>query len=202
MIGVFFPFDGVMVMFITLAYFVCPERWLGGKYRLIEFFLVTVGVYFLAFMIYRLLFITRSLSPTLLIQDMRRNFCLGIVPWMCMLYFLVPVKWTGAKYEYLKFFLLSLGLYCLVFLGFKILFMRDTFLVEGAPRGRITLFYDLFWTLLVPWITVSHLVYPFRKVRRNRHVIFFSVLISVGLFASYFAVYFLVLLNNVILGPM
>ena len=184
-VGVFFPFDGLIVMTMTIAYLLCPMKWLGQKYKHLKFFLITTSVYCLLFMAYRALFLMSSPEPVEEINFFERMFWLCILPFWAVCYWLCPMQWIDRKYEYLSFFLLTMGIYCIISVSLIFVFFRNIFLGIGTLNGNNTMF-DVFWGgLSIPWICIAHLIYPFKTTKRNSHITFFSLFISIGLLCAY-----------------
>lgn len=76
------------------------------------------------------------------------------------------------KNEYLQFFLFSFSLY-----WFLMIFLH---LCLGGFHHETPITGFLFLTCLLPWITIIHLVYPFKHVKRNPQFTFLSVGITVS----------------------
>lgn len=85
-------------------------------------------------------------------------------------YYIFPVRVTGKKYEYIKFFLVFFSTYFLVcFLLKHIVFFDDRFLaVDPQAALRRTFLVFLFAALYV-----SHLLYRFKTVPKNKTLGFF-----------------------------
>lgn len=80
--------------------------------------------------------------------------------------------------------------------------MNDVFLDPNAPKGKITGFAYIFWIGILPWIGFTHLIYPFRKVRRNRTILFFTILIPIGILCSFLLTWMLWIMNSILFGGM
>lgn len=80
--------------------------------------------------------------------------------------------------------------------------MNDVFLDPNAPKGKITGFAYIFWIGILPWIGFTHLIYLFRKVRRNRTILFFTILIPIGILCSFLLTWMLWIMNSILFGGM
>lgn len=200
-VGVFFPFDVCIAIILTLAYIVCPQKWLDGKYRYVMFILLTVSFYLFMFSIYRLLALSGSPEPTAEIDEMKNIAVLGLIPWVALWYWIVPKSLLGTKPQYLTFFLTSVAVYCLGFLAYRLI-RHDIFIIsEGKEHVRM-LYDTCFWIGIVPWIGVTHLLWPFRNVRRNRHIIFFTLLVPILALCAMLVLWGLWMVNAILFGGM
>lgn len=86
-----------------------------------------------------------------------------VVVIMTILYWLFP-KYFGPKNEYLTYLLCSIS-------SFWVLYMLSRIWTDELFNSPSLSFY-----LLFVWCTLSHLIYPFKKVKRNRDF----TLITVG----------------------
>lgn len=86
-----------------------------------------------------------------------------VVVIMTILYWLFP-KYFGPKNEYLSYFLCSIS-------SFWVLYMLSRIWTEELINSPSLSFY-----LLFVWCTLTHLIYPFKKLKRNRDF----TLITVG----------------------
>ena len=85
---------------------------------------------------------------------------------MTCVYLFWPSKYMK-KNEYVAFFLSSFSLYWLLMLLIHIYI--------GGFRHVTPLSGSLFLVCLIPWITVTHLLYPFKQTKRNQQFTFLSV---------------------------
>lgn len=108
---------------------------------------------------------------------------LGIV-WtmMTIAYFLWPEHYFTKKSEYLKFFLLSVSVYW--------------FLVTSVHVAYREISGVLFLMGLIPFLAISHLIYPFKECKRNKHFTFFSIGISVFMFFTILIAWLLVAISD------
>lgn len=86
----------------------------------------------------------------------------GIVFLLALWSFVCPDKWAGKTHEYLKFFFCSIG-------SFWLLYMIGRLVVTGYRWKDLFLSERWLLILLFAWITITHLIYPFKKVERNRY---------------------------------
>ena len=89
-----------------------------------------------------------------------------VIAIMAVVYLLWPSR-LMKKNEYMTFFLSSIGVYWFVMLVAHFClggFHRETDLTGGV-----------FLLCLIPWLTVTHLLFPFRHTRRNPQFTFLSV---------------------------
>ncbi|KAA6335435.1 hypothetical protein EZS27_016334 [termite gut metagenome] len=94
---------------------------------------------------------------------------LGVVIFTTVIYLLCPERFIP-KNEYVKFFLLTSSLYlCLLFVLFE--------LIRAVSDRDAIIFVVRIFT--APTFYLAHRLYPFKRVKRNRHISFFLVCISV-----------------------
>lgn len=96
----------------------------------------------------------------------------ALYPWITVILVIMTVTYIFSpriliphKNEYIKFFLLSISVYVTIFLILGWLF-------SGYVNET------LFFLLIVPWLFVSHLIYPFKELKRNRNLSFFLFFLS------------------------
>lgn len=89
-----------------------------------------------------------------------------VIAIMSVVYLLWPSK-LMKKSEYATFFLVSFSVYWFLMLLLHIYL--------GGFQHRTTLTGTMFLAGLVPWITVTHLLWPFKETKRNPQFTFFSV---------------------------
>lgn len=90
-------------------------------------------------------------------------------------YYLCPKRFIEKKNEYVKFFLTFFSL-------FFLLFLLITNIICNSEFTHL-----LFKISLAPVLLISHLLYPFKEVKRNQHLnffLFFISLYSIGLYGS------------------
>ena len=87
-----------------------------------------------------------------------------VVSITALLYVLWPSKLLK-KNEYVMFFLLSVSTYWLLQIVLNFWLARS-----GRPLPAPTILLGLFY-----WVTLTHLIYPFREVKRNAQFTFLSV---------------------------
>ena len=85
---------------------------------------------------------------------------------MTLAYMLWPSR-LMKKNEYVVFFLCSFSAYWLLMLLLHIYL--------GGFHHTTVLSGGLFLACLIPWLTVTHLLFPFRRSRRNQQFTFLSV---------------------------
>lgn len=99
-------------------------------------------------------------------------------------YFLCPKSIIAKKLEYVKFFLLFLSIYLLLFLILRnVLGSPQDYNLPGKSPKDLLMF--LFALGFCPALCVANLVYPFKTVKRSQHLSFFLFMISlcsVGIF--------------------
>jgi hypothetical protein len=92
----------------------------------------------------------------------------GVIVFLLIIYLFCPERFIGKKYEYAYFFLVSSSICVFV------LFIIDIMSFKSPIVNLI--FYP---KIIVPAIFyVIHLLYPFKIVKRNKHVSFFLLGIS------------------------
>jgi len=82
-------------------------------------------------------------------------------------YLLCPSSIIEKKDEYVKFFLLSLSVLFLLFIVITNIICND----------GMTHF--LFKVSIIPFLFLTHLIYPFKSVRRSQHLNFFLFFLSI-----------------------
>ena len=97
------------------------------------------------------------------------DFLMVLIISLC--YWGCPPRFIARKEEYVKYFLSSFTLYFLVFLVVKNI------------CDDVSFTHWLWWTLLCPYLFITHLLYPFKERKRNQHLsffLFFAALYSLG----------------------
>jgi hypothetical protein len=87
---------------------------------------------------------------------------------MAIAYILFPVRYFGEKNEYIIFFLCSISLFWLFFMLARIL---------GVEFFESHEFVN--WVSLFLWITITHLIFPFKRIKRNKNFTFLTVGFSI-----------------------
>jgi hypothetical protein len=91
------------------------------------------------------------------------NLDFGVIILLLIMYLFCPERIIGSKYEYVYFFLVSSSI-CIVAL----------FLIDKTLFGNPIVNLILCPKIIVPAVFyVIHLLYPFKIVKRNKHVSFF-----------------------------
>ena len=85
---------------------------------------------------------------------------------MTALYLLWPSK-LMKKNEYVMFFLSSFSIYWLLMLLLHIYL--------GGFHHKTDLTSTMFLVCLIPWISITHLLYPFKHTKRNQQFTFLSL---------------------------
>jgi hypothetical protein len=111
-------------------------------------------------------------------------FDILVVWFITACYLLCPKSIVGNKNEYVKFFLIFLSIY--FFIIQAVAFFRQdmvNFAISGEDPRDFLMF--LFIMGFCPALFIANLVYPFKTVKRSRHLSFFTFLISlcsIGIF--------------------
>ncbi len=114
-----------------------------------------------------------------------------VITLLTIAYFILPEKYTGKKYEYVKFFLCSLSSLWIVCMLYKLLLTIVPYKSDLYPTiGQLCTF------LFIPWIAVTHLIYPFRRTERNKTFTFLTLGSMVISFVTGIVLYGLVQMSN------
>lgn len=87
---------------------------------------------------------------------------------MAIAYIFFPIKYLGEKNEYVMFFLCSIGIFWIVYMCARII---------GIKIFEMSEFHG--WGFLYLWITITHLVFPFKRIKRNKNFTFLTVGFSI-----------------------
>ena len=91
-----------------------------------------------------------------------------VITIMTIIYILFPKKYFGEKSEYLIFFLCSLSSFWVIYMMTRVLEFK---VFENE---------ELFaWASLYVWITITHLLFPFKRIKRNKNFTFLTVCSSI-----------------------
>lgn len=109
-LGVFFPFDGLVLIAMTVAYFLCPKKYLENKLDYVKFFLTYASVYASIFMLIHALFYTQISGTEAALQSYHAAFALGIAPTLWVAHRLWPFKQVKRN-QHISFFsaIIALG---------------------------------------------------------------------------------------------
>ncbi|MDR2473230.1 MAG: hypothetical protein LBD53_06645 [Tannerella sp.] len=100
----------------------------------------------------------------------------GYLFFVAICYWLCPKCIIEKKTEYVSFWLLFLSFYTLMN-GIVTLILARCF---STPMAEANLYYGI---TFIPFLFMAHLIYPFRKTKRNQHLsffLFFASLLIVG----------------------
>ena len=102
----------------------------------------------------------------------------ALAVWFITAYYLLcPKSIIAKKNEYVKFFLLFLSAYFLLFLilRFVLVSPQEPNLPSMSPKNLLAF---LFYLGFCPALFVANLIYPFKTVKRSQHLSFFTFLFS------------------------
>ncbi|MDR1455265.1 MAG: hypothetical protein LBJ01_06410 [Tannerella sp.] len=84
-----------------------------------------------------------------------------MIPLLTVAYYAAPERFIGEKYDYVKFILTFLSIFFLVFIV----------ITNIANNRAVTHMFA--GITFVPALFIYHLLFPFKTVKRNRHLTFF-----------------------------
>jgi hypothetical protein len=110
-----------------------------------------------------------------------------IVTIEAIVYLIWPLK-NLEKNEYVKFFLISFSIYWLLMLALH--------LYLGGLHHETPITGTIFLSCFIPWVSITHLFFPFRRVKRNSQFTFFSVVFSITMILIIALAWILVQFSN------
>jgi hypothetical protein len=102
-VGVFYAWDWLALIGITIVYLLCPRRFIEKKLEYVKFFLFFLCGYFFLFLIVANIVQSRQFTHYLF------GVCFALALWFCHL--LYPFKETKRN-KHLSFFLFMIGFFC------------------------------------------------------------------------------------------
>ncbi|MCF0183765.1 MAG: hypothetical protein HUK01_05460 [Bacteroidaceae bacterium] len=111
-----------------------------------------------------------------------------IVILMTVAYLLCPESVFGRKTEHGRMVLCAMSVYAFILMALHFVFYEEFEMSGGLHLVAIA--------LAAPVLFLTHVLYPYRQERRDRHVTFFAGFISVGEVLSVLAVWYLVANSN------
>lgn len=107
-VGVFYAWDFVAVVMVTIAYFLCPSKIIEKKNEYVKFFLSFFSIIFLVFIILTNIICNEEITHLL--------FKMSIAPLLLIANLLYPFK-TVKRNQHLNFFLFFISLYSIGLYG-------------------------------------------------------------------------------------
>lgn len=99
-------------------------------------------------------------------------FSIGLIAtFVCVIYIFFPKRYFGEKSEYLIFFLSSISSFWLIYIVLKMLFGFD-----------LTYYKFIGYSSLFIWITITHLLFPFKRTQRNKNFTFITLATTIVAF--------------------
>lgn len=111
-VGVFYAWDFLFIVIITLAYFLCPRNFIEKKLEYIKFGLTFLSIFFLLFIIITNILCNAQMTHTL--------FGVSVVPALLLFHLVYPFR-EVKRNQHLTFFLFFSSLYVVGLNAFIIL---------------------------------------------------------------------------------
>lgn len=111
-VGVFYAWDFLILILMTLIYFYCPSKYINKKNEYIKFFLVNFSIYFSLVLVFYNISRNMELSHFL--------FFTFLLPFTYCTHLFYPFK-EVKRNQNLNFFLFFLSIYIILVFGFKFL---------------------------------------------------------------------------------